>query len=84
MLIVAIRPNFNKRDFVPRVVPGIGRVGERYRHENLGGVLVRTSNKVNESAVRRTSRTNISIYITKATIFETTSPTGTVRLFGSF
>lgn len=82
ILVVAIRPNFNNRDFVRSVVPGIATIGGRVRHHKLGSVSVRISNKVGGSAVSITTGTNTGTFISKDTLFNDSSVGGAVTSFG--
>ncbi len=68
ILIVSIRPNFNKRGFVPRSLSEVGTLGTRVRHRKLG-IRVRVSNNVGNRATPLTIRTNTAILITKDCMF---------------
>lgn len=73
ILIVAIRPNFNNRDFVTSVVPGLALL-----HDHCPRLSLRISKNVGLRAMGTTTGTKTGIFITKSTIFGDTSPTTAV------
>lgn len=77
ILIVAIRPNFNNRDFVTSVVPGV-----RGLHTGYPSVSVRISNNMGTRAVGAYTGTKTGIFITNDTIFGDRGPRTAVGLLG--